>query len=129
MCKTEVAETGAHRPISRHTWPPFPTDCQQCNPREHNGTHVVTKYIYDCKADYAFSCRLSARLDGVDDSCEELRQSANKQADGKEDTSTADVSDDGTVEYDSENTDSRENTRVLEAVADICHLEEICAIS
>lgn len=97
---------------------------QQCN-----GTYIITKNVYDGQCNYALACRLSPRPDGIDDGRQELRQPADKQANGEEDTSTTDVGDDGTVEYDRENTDSRQNTGVLEAVADVGHLEEIGAIS
>jgi hypothetical protein len=73
-------------------------------------TYVVAEYVYDGERNYSFACRLSPRADGVDDSREKLGQPADEQSDGEKDSSTADVGDDCTVEYDSENTDSRQNT-------------------
>lgn len=73
-------------------------------------TYIVSENVYNCERDYPLACRLSPRTDGVDDSREKLRQPADEQPDGEEDPPTADVGDDCTVEYDSEDTDSCQDT-------------------
>lgn len=94
-----------------------------------NGTYIVAEYVYDCECNYAFACRLGPGPDGIDNGRQKLRQPADEQANSKEDASTADMGNNSTVEDNSENTDSCQNARVLEAVANVGHLEEIGAIS
>lgn len=91
-------------------------------------THVVASDVQHRQPDDSTACRDRAGGDGVHNGGKKLGKAAEEHADDQEDATAADVGDDGAVNQDRDDADGGEDACVLEAVADVGHLEEISAV-
>lgn len=96
--------------------------------RQGENTNVVAEDIDDRQAHNGPPGGLGAGVLGVDHGGDQLREAAEEHADDEEHAAAADVGDDCAIDQDGDDPDGREDAGVLEAVADVCHLEEVRSV-
>lgn len=93
-----------------------------------NSTHVVSEDVDDGQSNDGSPRRLGARVYGVNDGNQQLREAAEEQAAGEKDAAATDVGDDGAVDEDGDDADSSRDARVLEGLPEAGVGEEIGSI-